>query len=401
MEYDSLLPDLVSKARSTILYLVVDGLGGLPHPDTQRTELETANLPNLDALAARSSCGLHDPVLPGITPGSGPGHLGIFGYDPVSLRVGRGVLAAYGIGFALEPGDVAARVNFCTLDEQGNISDRRAGRISTEENHRLVALLNDIRLPNMDVFVRTVKEHRAVLVLRGSGLNAAIADTDPQETGVPPRRARALVADAEETANVLDRFVETAREVLAPHHPANGILLRGVDHPADIVGFREKYGLQAAAVAAYPMYRGLALMVGMQVLDAGETIETQVETLHRRHEDFDFFFFHYKPTDSRGEDGDFDAKVKALEFLDGVLPRILEPRFDVVVVTGDHSTPSILRSHSWHPVPFLIHSKWCVPGSTTSFTEREAARGMEGRIPALCLIPLALAHAGRLEKYGA
>jgi len=401
VDYEHLLPELVSSSGGKILYLVVDGLGGLPHPDTGRTELETARIPNLDALAARSSCGLHDPVLPGITPGSGPGHLGIFGYDPVSLRVGRGVLAACGIGFPLEPGDVAARINFCTLDKGGNVSDRRAGRISTEVNRKLSDILDEIRIDGVELFVRTVKEHRAVLVVRGPGLNAGIGDTDPQATGVPPHEVKARTAEAEKTAEVLRQFVRQARERLAAHHPANGVLLRGLDSPAEIAGFREKYGLEAGAIAAYPMYRGLARMVGMQVLEAGESVETQIEALHGSHAKFDFLFFHYKPTDSRGEDGDFDGKVQALEILDGYLPRILEPGFDVVVVTGDHSTPSVLRSHSWHPVPFLIHSGWCVAGSTPSFTEREAARGMEGRIPALCLIPLSLAHAGRLEKYGA
>ena len=396
-----MLAGLTLESGAKILFLVADGLGGLPHQETGRTELETARIPNLDTMAARSTCGLHDPVLPGITPGSGPGHLGIFGYDPTTVRVGRGVLAAYGIGFELKPGDVAARINFCTLDAGGRVADRRAGRISTEENQELVGILGDIRLQGVDLFVRTVKEHRAVLVLRGEGLDGALTDTDPQQTGVPPKEAGPLRKRAEKTADLVNRFVVEGRRRLKSRHPANGILLRGFDSPAAIPGFRERYGLKAAAIAAYPMYRGLALMVGMEVLEAGESFESQVETLEKAHAEFDFFFVHYKPTDSRGEDGDFDGKVQALEALDSHLPRMMKPGFDVVVVTGDHSTPSTLRSHSWHPVPFMIHSDWCIAGATRAFTEREAAAGMEGRIPACCLIPLALAHARRLEKYGA
>ena len=401
MDYDRVLPRLVRKSDTRILFLVLDGLGGLPHPESGLTEMETANTPNLDALARRSSCGLHDPVLPGITPGSGPGHLGIFGYDPTRIEVGRGVLAACGIGFPLEPGDVAARINFCTLDERGIVTDRRAGRIPTEQNRTLTRILESIDLGDVRLFVRAVKEHRAVLVLRGEGLDAALEDTDPQRTGVPPLQARARQPEAEKTAALVNRFVERAREALGAHAPANGILLRGFDSPAGIPSFGERYGLRAAAIAAYPMYRGLARLVGMDVIETGETLEAEVESLEKVRGDFDFFFVHYKPTDSRGEDGDFLAKARALEALDLQLPRMLNLGFEVVVVTGDHSTPSSLRSHSWHPVPFLLHSPWCVAGVTLAFSERAVRSGMEGRIPARALIPLALAHARRLEKYGA
>jgi len=281
------------------------------------------------------------------------------------------------------------------------VTDRRAGRISTETNRGLVERLNDIRLEGVEVFVRTVKEHRAVLVLRGDRLDASIGDTDPQETGVPPRDPAPSKPAAKKTADRVRRFVEEARRVLQPHAPANGILLRGFDQPTDIPGFRDRYGLRAAALACYPMYRGLARLVGMDVLDTGESLDGQIEALHRSRADFDFFFVHYKPTDSRGEDGDFDAKVRVLETLDERLPDLLAPGFDVVVVTGDHSTPAVLKSHSWHPVPFLLHSRWCIGGTTAAFTERAAALGMEGRVPSVCLVPMALAHAGRLAKFGA
>lgn len=401
MDYDRILSELTTASDSKILYLILDGLGGLPDPRTGRSELEAANIPNLDSLAEGSTCGIHDPVLPGITPGSGPGHLGIFGFDPLAIRVGRGVLEAFGIGFELLPGDVAARGNFCTLDEGRRVVDRRAGRIATEENERLCRQLSEIHLEGVDLFVRTVKEHRFLLVLRGEGLDGGLEDMDPQKTGVPPGKAEPREAGAKRTAELVDRFVRKAEEILAGEHPANGILLRGFDIPPVLPSFQERYGVRAAAIAAYPMYRGLARLVGMHVLETADALDAQVRTLEEAYPKFDFFFVHYKPPDSRGEDGDFEAKVRALEALDRQLPPMTALGFDTIVVTGDHSTPSILRSHSWHPVPFLIHSKWCVAGGTSAFTEKACRAGMEGRIPARCLIPLALAHALRLEKYGA
>ncbi len=318
-----LLSDLVIPNTTKIVLLSLDGLGGLPHPNTGKSELETARLPHLTALATRGACGLVRHVAPGITPGSGPGHLGLFGYDPLAYRVGRGVLEALGIEFDLRGGDVAARGNFCTVDAAGLITDRRAGRITTELCTRLTERLRKIRLPGVELFVEPVKEHRFVLVLRGTGLSGHLSETDPQAQGTPPLAVRALDPAAERTAGLVNAFVEQARSLLADAVPANMVLLRGFDRLPDLPRFPDVFRLRAAAIAAYPMYRGLARLVGMEVLKTGAGFADEVETLRQHWEAYDFFFVHYKDTDKAGEDGDFAAKVEALERLDSFLPEIL------------------------------------------------------------------------------
>jgi len=393
---------LVKPAESKIVLLVMDGLGGLPREAGGLTELEAANTPNLDALAVQSICGLHQPVGFGVTPGSGPSHLALFGYDPIRFQIGRGVLEALGVGFDLTSQDVAARGNFCTVDEQGRITDRRAGRISTEKNRELCALLRQIRLPDVELFVEPVKEYRFLLVLRGEGLSDEVIDTDPQEVGHPPLEPTASSPEAAKTARVVSQFVAEARRVLAGHAPANMVLLRGFSKRPTWPTMAEVFGLRAAAIAAYPMYRGVARLVGMEVLDTGERLEDEFDTLERRWRDFDFFYLHVKRTDSAGEDGDYDRKVALIEEVDAQLPRLLALRPGVVIVTGDHSTPSVLRSHSWHPVPALLWSPHCRPDGVNRFGERACAAGSLGpMIPAVELMPIALANAMRLEKFGA
>ena len=393
-------------AQTRIVHLVMDGLGGLPRPEDGKTELEAAYTPHLNDLAARSQLGLAVPVAPGVTPGSGPAHLALFGYDPLRYDVGRGVLSALGIGFDLQPQDVAARGNFCSVDEAGNITDRRAGRIPTSLNEKLVALLRDIQLPGVQVFVETVKEYRFVLVLRpteGQSLGANLADTDPQRTGVPPLPARALDAASEATAALVNDWIAQARRILQDHHPANALTLRGFAQDPGLPPFAEVFGLRAGAIATYPMYKGVAKLVGMEVLPVGgETVEDEVETLRRHWDEFDYFFFHVKKTDSAGEDGDFERKVSVIEHVDAaVIPAILELDPDVFIVTGDHSTPSQLKSHSWHPVPTLLWSRYGRPDGVASFGERVCGRGSLGVFPATDELPLALGHALRLTKYGA
>jgi 2,3-bisphosphoglycerate-independent phosphoglycerate mutase len=382
--------------------LVMDGLGGLPMEPGGLTELETAHTPNLDRLAAHGICGLHQPVAPGITPGSGPSHLALFGYDPIKYQVGRGVLSALGIDFDLKANDVAARGNFCTLDDNGRVADRRAGRIPTEKNEELCALLHQIRLPGVEVFVETVKEYRLLLVLRGDGLSGELSDTDPQEIGEEPLEPKPLSAEAEETANLVQEFIDRARQILADHHPANMILLRGFSQLPDWPSFEKAFGLRAAAIAAYPMYRGVAKLVGMDVLTTGVSVGEELETLEAHWKDYDYFFFHVKPIDSAGEDGDFDRKVRLIEEVDAAVPRLLALEPDVLLVTGDHSTPSLLKYHSWHPVPVLLWSRHCRTDGVDRFGERACmAGGLGPRIPAVDLMPLALANAMRLEKFGA
>ncbi len=406
-----LFESLQMPARTRIVHLVMDGLGGLPRETDGKTELEAAHTPHLDALAARSELGLAVPVRRGITPGSGPAHLSLFGYDPLKYDIGRGVLEALGIGFDLHPEDVAARGNFCTVDEVGLITDRRAGRIPTEFNQKLVPLLRQIELPGIRTFVETVKEYRFVLVLRptaGQTLHANILDTDPQRLGVPPLPAHAQDEASEPTARLVNDWIVAAREILRDHPPANSLNLRGLAKDPGLPKFGDVYGLKAGAIATYPMYRGVAKLVGMDVLPvAGEALEDEVDTLRAHWDAYDYFFFHVKKTDSAGEDGDFARKASVIEHVDEVIvPAILDLDPDVVIVTGDHSTPSSLRSHSWHPVPTLLWSRYCRPDGATGpggaeFGERACGRGSLGTFPATDELPLALAHALRLNKYGA
>src|SRR4051794_31751048 len=401
MKLHDLIRELREDNPSKIVLLVADGLGGLPLEPGGKTELETARTPHLDALARDGVCGLSVPVLPGITPGSGPGHLGLFGYDPLEYRIGRGVLEALGINFAVGPKDVAIRGNFCTLDAQGRITDRRAGRPTTERCKAMVEKLRQVKVPGAEVFVEPVREHRFVLVFRGDNLGDAVNDTDPQATGVAPLTAHGQEPASETTARLANEFVAGAAKVLKDEAPTNGVTLRGfARHPA-IAPFRAVYGLRAAALAVYPMYKGLARLVGMDVVDAGTSLTEQVATLQKVWNDYDFFFLHYKYTDSTGEDGNFPAKVEMTERFDAAIPAVRALKPDVLIVTGDHSTPSKVKSHSWHPVPVLLWATTCRTDTVTEFGEAACLRGGLGQFKAKYLMLQALAHAGRLGKYGA
>ncbi|UCF11998.1 MAG: 2,3-bisphosphoglycerate-independent phosphoglycerate mutase [Thermoplasmatales archaeon] len=394
--------NLKKPAETKIVLLVIDGVGGLPRESDNLTELEKANIPNLDSLTSRGICGLQQPVNPGITPGSGPGHLSLFGYDPIKYQVGRGVLSALGIDFELKPQDVAARGNFCTIDENDHVLDRRAGRISTEKNEELCNLLREIELPGVDFFVETVKEHRMLLVLRGEGLSDKIIDTDPQEVGKKPLQPKSLSSEAEKTASLITQFLDQAGEILGDHHPANMLLLRGFSKKPDWPTIEDAFGLKSAAIASYPMYRGLAKLLGMHILEIGKTVKDEFNTLTDKWDEFDFFYLHVKKVDSAGEDGDFERKVAAIEEVDKEIPKLIDLNPDVIIVTGDHSTPSLLKYHSWHPVPVILWSKYCRVDNVDHFGERACMTGGLGpRLPAVDLMPLALANAMRLEKFGA
>lgn len=396
-----LVRELAEQADTKIVMLVADGLGGLPMEPGGKTELETAATPNLDRLAARGTSGSSIPVLPGITPGSGPGHLGLFGYDPLEFKIGRGALEATGIGFELGPRDVAARGNFCTLDKAGLITDRRAGRIASEESFKVVERLQAVRIPGVETFVKPVKEHRFVVVFRGDGLDGAVADTDPQAVGVAPLDPQPVSAAAGRTAEVAAEFVRQARGILADEPKANGMVLRGFAAKPALPTFEELYGLRAAAIAVYPMYKGLARLAGMTLVGQAQSLEQQIDELARQWQAFDFFFLHFKYTDSTGEDGNFAEKVRRIEELDRALPRIESLRPDVLIVTGDHSTPSRLKGHSWHPVPTLLAAESCRPDGLAAFSERDCLRGGFGLFQAKHLMLLAMAHAGRFGKFGA
>jgi len=386
---------------SKIVFLIIDGVGGLPHPETGKTELESARKPNLSRIARDSLCGLIDPISPGITPGSAPGHLAIFGYDPIKYSIGRGVVEALGIDLELKPDDIAARGNFCTVDDRGIITDRRAGRLSTDKSTELCRLLNDIAVEGAEISVLPVKEHRFVLILRGEALSPELADSDPQQAGLAPKKIEPLSPQAQRTAEIANEFVSQARSLLRGEAPANMVLLRGFSRRPDIPSIPEIYKLKPAAIATYPMYRGLAKVVGMQMLPSGESMTEQLNSLHRYYADYDFFFIHFKNTDARGEDGNFLAKVQAIEELDDALPSLLSLDPEVLIITGDHSTPATLAMHSWHPVPFMLRSRWCRSDNVTEFSEKACLAGGMGRFPATEIMPLAMANALKLDKFGA
>jgi 2,3-bisphosphoglycerate-independent phosphoglycerate mutase len=394
---------LAVRGQTRIVLLVIDGLGGLADPSTGMTELETARTPNLDRLADEGSCGLLVPIATGITPGSGPAHLALFGYDPVACNIGRGALAATGVGIVLGPDDVAARVNFCTV-EGGVVVDRRAGRIATELNATLCEKLNSIELPG-DIKVRIApeKDYRAALVFSGRGLSPEVSDTDPQKTGLAPLPCQPLAAtvEARATAEVVNSYLDKAASVLQGDKPANMILTRGFARLPHLPPITELYKLRAAGIASYPMYRAVAQLAGMDVPRAADSAVGKVEVMREIWADYDYFYVHHKPTDSAGEDGDFARKVGAIEEADDAVERIVGLEPDVLVVTGDHSTPAVMKSHSWHPLPFVLRSKWERTDGVRQFSEVACARGGLGVMRSRELMALMLANALRLEKFGA
>ena len=401
MDNLGLLKSISKPSPTKIVLLVIDGLGGLPNPETGKTELESADTPNLDQLATKGICGLIDPISPGITPGSAPGHLALFGYDPFIFDTGRGILEAIGIGFDLQQGDVAARGNFCTVDEVGLITDRRAGRISTEKCIELCRLLDGLVLEGVEVLVHAVRDHRFIVVFRGDCLTADISDSDPQRTGVAPQAITAQNPGANKMASITNQFIAQAKTTLAEHYPTNMVLLRGFSRQSHFPTMGEIYQLKPASIASYPMYRGLARSVGMKILEPGHTIEDEFTTLKQNYANYDFFFLHIKGADSAGEDGNFKQKVRIIEQVDQALPDLtgLEP--DVIIVTGDHSTPAILKGHSWHPVPLLLYSKWCRPDKVSRFSELACVSGGLGRFSATQIMPLVMANALKLNKFAA
>ena len=403
MDFDIITPLLNNQSDEKIVLLVMDGLGGLPMNKGGLTELEAASTPNMDALAKESTLGLHQGIRTGITPGSGPAHLSLFGYDPIKYQVGRGVLSALGIDFDLQKQDLAARGNMCTVDAEGRVIDRRAGRVGSEVTERLCALLNEkVNIPGVQIFTQVEKEYRFLLVVRGEGLKPNIEDTDPQVVGEKPLVARALDKESEKAAEIVQEFVRQAGEILKDESPANMVMLRGFAQLPDWPLFPDAFGLKSIVIAMYPMYRGVAKLVGMDSPPAAASYEEEIDMLEKYWNDYDFFFVHIKKTDSYGEDGNFENKVKEIEKVDALLPRILALDPSVMIITGDHSTPCLMKQHSWHPVPTLLYSKRCRPDGIEQFGERACLHGgLGGRFPAYELMPLALANAGRLEKLGA
>ncbi|MBI5098017.1 MAG: 2,3-bisphosphoglycerate-independent phosphoglycerate mutase [Nitrospirae bacterium] len=405
MNMQELIKPLIQKNSSKIVMIVLDGVGGLPNA-SGKTELETANTPNLDALARESACGLHIPVAHGITPGSGPGHLGIFGYNPVDCQIGRGILEALGLGMEVRKTDVAVRCNYATIKD-GIIKDRRAGRIPTEQSKKLTEKLQKgiKKIDDVELIFAPGMEHRfAVLMRFPDNLKpdaAMISDTDPQKEGNAPLLPAAHSKNAGRVSKIAEKLINTAHEILKNEEKANFILTRGFSNMPHIPNFDEAFGLNALAIATYPMYRGLARLVGMDTPALEGSVEDEITFLKKKYNEYDFFFLHVKKVDSYGEDGNFEGKVERIAEFDKLLPQILELKPEVLVITGDHSTPAIMKGHSWHPVPVLLKSPYVLGGICKAFSERECVKGELGIFPALNIMPLALAHAGRLKKFGA
>jgi 2,3-bisphosphoglycerate-independent phosphoglycerate mutase len=401
MTKEEVLHSLAVQTDSKLVMVIIDGIGGLPVQG--KTELEGAKIPNLDRLASKAICGLIDPISYGITPGSGPSHLALFGYDPFRHEIGRGVMEALGVGLKLTKDDLTARGNFATMDETGIIVDRRAGRISTEKNHEICQFLqNEIKeVDGVHISIHPGKEHRFVILFQGKELREDLADADPQKDGLKAKGTEGLSPEARRTAEVVNGYIRRSTEVLKPFYPANTILLRGFSKIPNIQTMVDRFKLRPAAIATYPMYRGLARLVGMEILETGESIQDEVATLKKYFDRYDFFYLHFKKPDMAGEDGDFKAKVKAIEEIDRIVPSILKMKPDVLVVTGDHSTPALLKGHSWHPNPILLYSKYIRPDSIRRFTERQCQRGQLGRFRAVDVIPLMLANGLKLKKFGA
>jgi len=405
---DSVYAKLQVKTGAKMALIVLDGLGDLAtRSQNWMTPLEAAKTPNLDALT-QSGCaqGRMIPVAPGITPGSGPGHLALFGYDPIEWEVGRGVIETLGLGIELKNGDVAARANFCTLDAKGIVTDRRAGRIATEVCDRLCAILSSKiqKIGSTEVHIYPGKEHRFVVVFRGQGLEGPLTDTDPNREGLPIAEAKPADpqnAGQKKVAKLIADFYKLALPLLAGEKTANGFLMRGVAHQPDIPTFEQRYGLKAAAIAVYPMYKGLSQLVGMEKIEGPETIAQQFERYVKEYDQYDFFFIHYKYTDKAGEDGNFAAKVKAIEDFDAALPILMAKMPDVLAITGDHSTPVAVKGHSWHPQPVLIHSEISGSDKLARFTETGANSGSLGIFEAKYLIRLMQANGRMFDKYGA
>jgi 2,3-bisphosphoglycerate-independent phosphoglycerate mutase len=407
MNLDALYSELTLKPSAKLALLVLDGVGDLATREQGYvTPLEAARTPNMDALSKDSAQGRMIPVAPGITPGSGPGHLGLFGYDPLEFQVGRGVIEALGLGLELKAGDVAARANFCTLDQQGIVTDRRAGRIDTSVCEELCELLSQKikKVGDADVIIKAGKGHRFVVIFRGKGLEGPLTDADPHREGLPIPAAEAVdakSAKAKKAAKLVGEFYKAALPIIAARKPANGFLMRGIAHQPDIPLFKDRYNLRPACIAVYPMYKGLAQLVGMTKLEGPQTIAEQFESYLAEYDNYDFFFIHYKYPDMYGEDGNFAAKKKAIEEFDAALPILMKKRPDVIAITGDHSTPCIVKGHSWHPQPVLLNSAISGSDKLERFTETGANCGSLGVFDAKYLIRHMQANARMFDKFGA
>src|ERR1700733_6347071 len=407
MNLDAQYSELTLETKAKLVLVVLDGLGDIATKEQNYLPpLEAATTPNLDKIAKNSAQGRMIPVAPGITPGSGPGHLGLFGYDPLEYQVGRGVIEALGLGVELKPGDVCARANFATLDAKGIVTDRRAGRIATEVCEKLCAKLaaKIKKIGDTQVIIKAGKEHRFVVVFRGKGLEGPLTDADPNREGfavptVKPRDPKNL--KQKKMAKLIADFYKAALPIIAKEKPANGFLMRGIAHQPEIPLFEDRYLLKPVCLAVYPMYKGLAQLVGMTKIEGPQTVAEQFERYVAEYDNYNYFFIHYKYTDMYGEDGNFEAKKKAIEEFDAALPILLQKRPDVLAITGDHSTPCAVKGHSWHPQPVLLVSELSGWDKLDRVTETGANLGSLGVFESKYWMRLMQANARMFDKFGA
>lgn len=402
MNREELFEKISIKNQNKMIMIILDGLGGLPVKG--KTELESAKTPNLDDLASNSELGLTHPISIGVTPGSGPAHLSLFGYDPLKYTIGRGILEALGVDVKVGAKDFAIRGNFAT-QKNNIIIDRRAGRITNEKNREIISYLKKRikKIDDIKISLFSGEEHRFVLRLSGNDLSENVTDADPEEIGKPMLYSMAKSKKAEKTAKILNKFIDRLTKELKDFYPVNTCLLRGIAKYPDIPHMSKLFKLKPAAIAVYPMYKGLAQLVGMEILETQKSIKDEINTLEKNYNNYNFFFIHVKKTDSYGEDGDFEKKIKIIEEFDALLPQILKLNPDTLVITGDHSTPSILKSHSWHPNPFLIKAKYQRKNSETAtkFSETSCAKGILGQFNSTDILPLMMANSMKFRKYGA
>jgi len=405
LTYEQIILSHIKTNNSKIVLLILDGLGDIPHPDFDyKTPLEYADTPNLDRIAKKSMLGRCIPILPGITPGSGPAHLAVFGYDPIETQIGRGVLEAVGLNMRLKANDIAARSNFATVNEKGIITDRRAGRLSGDKADILCELLSSIdEIDGVKIKIKPGKEHRFVTVFSSDTreLGALCSDTDPLHEGAPVQKAAGNNPSSQYLADIVNKFTDKGMKLLKDKFPANAFLMRGFSAKPRIISMQSKYKLEAAAIAAYPMYRGIASLLGFSILPSADSIEELFEIYRENYNKYDYFYIHIKGTDKTGEDGDFSGKVQCIEKVDSALPVLFDCMPDVLCITGDHSSPALMHSHSWHPVPVLIHGKFCGYDRCQRFTEQDCISGGLGTFESKYLMGQLLANAGRLQKFGA
>ena len=403
-----------------VVLVIIDGLGDRPISELKdQTPLEAANTPNLDYFATNGITGIMNAIDVGIRPGSDTSHLAIFGYDPETHYTGRGIFEAAGIGMELKKGDIALRGNFATVTEDLIIVDRRAGRI--ENVSKLADALNGMKIDGVRFFVKAGVMHRAGVVLRGSNLSHMVSDNDPHEVGVKVKQVKALdnTEEAKFTASVINKFLEEAHKILKEHEvnkkrrkerllEANYILLRGASKLTHFEPFEKKYKLKACCIAGAGLYKGIAKVLGMDVLQvkgatgtANTDINAKFIAAKKALAKYDFVFVHIKYADNYAEDGNVFGKLKFIEKIDDALIHLIGIKDTLIVITADHSTPCKLKAHSGDPVPIVMFGEGVRTDKVKEFNERSCMQGGLGRIKGKDLMNEILNLIGKAKLYGA